>query len=297
MRKIIYNNIEYTAGQFVEEFIRGSGYSSRVADIIHKWYNGEDHFALTTSGSTGKAAEHVFSREQLLISARQTIDFFHLNKDDVFFCCLPVSKVAGLMMVVRALVCEAGLILADPSSNPLVGVAGFNTISFAAFVPHQFQNIIEQSPEKLNFSDNMKAILLGGAPLNRKILFECSKLNIPVYETYGMTETLSHIAVRKLNHGEVAEGFTLLPGIEIQLDDEKCLSIRTPLNPERWLKTGDMAELLPDGSFKVLGRRDNVINSGGIKINIEEVEKKIFEAISFYFGKKDYFISFRFKKI
>jgi O-succinylbenzoic acid--CoA ligase len=184
--------------------------------------------------------------------------------------CLPARYIAGRMMLARGLVLGLQMTLVEPSANPLATLAAGTAIDFAAFVPLQVQTLLE-SGEQARL-DAMHAILVGGGPISATLAAAIAPLRAPVYHTYGMTETATHIALRRLSGPQRNDNFTPLPGVTLRLDGRGCLAIRGPMTDGAWVQTNDLAALQADGSFAWLGRADNVVNSGGVKVHIEPLE-------------------------
>jgi O-succinylbenzoic acid--CoA ligase len=217
---------------------------------------------METSGSTGAPKTISISKQAMVDSALATGDFFNLQPGNKALQCLPVKYVAGKMMLVRAMILGLDLEFVAPSSHPL----DHNEIDFdfVAMVPLQAQNSISQLKK-------VKKLIIGGAAVNKTLEKQLLKLPTKVYETYGMTETITHIAARKL--GEKA--FTVLPYVSVSFDDRNCLVIHAPRISPEVIITNDIVELLDENQFIFLGRMDNVINSGGIKLIPEQIEQKL----------------------
>jgi O-succinylbenzoic acid--CoA ligase len=199
-------------------------------------------------------------------SAIATGDFFDLKPGNSALQCLPVKYVAGKMMLVRAMILGLDLEFVAPSSHPMRN----NEIDFdfVAMVPLQAQNSIQELQK-------VKKLIIGGAAVNKTLEKQLLKLKTEVYETYGMTETITHIAARKL--GEKA--FTVLPDVTVSYDDRNCLVIHAPKISDEVIITNDIVELVNENQFIFLGRIDNVINSGGIKLIPEQIENKLMSKI------------------
>lgn len=249
----------------------------KAAGIICSWNENVQTFSIKTSGSTGKPKEIQLKRHLMEKSARLTGKTFGLQAGDTLFCCLSTESIAGLMMVVRALVLDCNLFVIPPSSKPLQEIPDNTKLDFAAFVPMQMQQIISESPGKFSILNHMKAIILGGAPVSESFLKSLleAKIHCPVYHTYGMTETYTHLATRLLNSENGASEFYYpLEGVKLSLDERGCLVIESDITEGEKLVTNDVVELNDkDRSFRWLGRFDNVIISGGVKIQAEEVER------------------------
>lgn len=232
-----------------------------------EWLKGEPKFKINTSGSTGKPKLITITRNQMITSAEMTAKTFSLSSGDSILVNLNTKYIAGMMMLVRGLHLDLSITAIEPSSNPLKKIS--SKFDFYAFVPLQLQTIIES--KKSNLLNKAKAIIVGGAPISvyQESLFK--QLTPSVYSTYGMTETCTHIAIRKLGKSN----FKALAGVKIEKDNRDCLIINSPTSIKNPLITNDVIELLSDTEFLWKGRIDNVINSGGLKIQIEELESKI----------------------
>jgi o-succinylbenzoate synthase len=243
---------------------------NEVNQFISEWYNGEEEMTLQTSGSTGKPKSILVKKEWMKNSAQLTGKTFGIKEGDSALLCMPMKYVAGKMMVVRALELGLNLNVIEPSSSPLEGLDG--TIDFAAIVPLQLEN-------SLHHLDKVKTLIVGGGQVHSALVEKLQSIKTEVFETYGMTETLTHVAIKLLNGRDKSDLFHTLDGIRFEMDERGCLVIHAPiLNPEP-VVTNDLVELVNDASFKWLGRFDNIINSGGVKIIPEVVEAKLAEII------------------
>ncbi len=261
----------------------------QVQKILKGWSSGQDVFSLFTSGSTDEPKEVLFSRKQLEISARQTFETFKLAQGDCLLCCLSPEHAAGFMMIIRSLIYDCDLILVEPCANPMQHIASNTNIDFAAFVPYQMQAILNAGTGQIKVLDRMKAIIIGGGIISDKLRFQLEKLSCPLYHTYGMTETLTHVAVRDLKNRD--SSFHALKNVEFRMNENKCLVIKSPLYPNKEIITQDMVKLLSKNRFEWLGRFDQVINSGGIKIHINQLELQIQKMVQRYFPDVRIYIS------
>ncbi|GAB3238356.1 AMP-binding protein [Hymenobacter seoulensis] len=247
-----------------------NGYEARVLDFCRQWLNGAQEFGLQTSGSTGTPQTVTMTRQQLEASARRTGDYFDLGPGDRMLVCLNCEYVGGLMMLVRAFKRRMHLTIVEPQANPLSLVPAQTTFDFTSFVPLQLRAVLEAGhAPRLN---QMKGILVGGAAVERSLERQIQALTVPVYVTYGMTETASHIALRRLNGPSPAPHYQVLPGIEVGQDERGCLTIRADVTRGELITTNDRVHLLDAHRFEWLGRADFVINSGGVKVQAEKVE-------------------------
>jgi o-succinylbenzoate---CoA ligase len=254
-------------------------WQSQIYAFLQNWFDDSDFILSHTSGSTGKPKEIRLKKKAMENSARMTNQFFGLDVDKTALLCLPTSYIAGKMMLVRALVGGFNLITVEPKANPFENLK--TEIDFTAITPYQLFHSAESLKRKI-----VRKIIVGGSPVTGK-LEELSE-NIPseLYETYGMTETCSHIALRCFNGAHKSDCFTILDGVVIRTDERGCLAVKAPHLLDNEIQTNDIVELIGLKSFRWLGRADSVINSGGIKIHPEQVEKKLEEIIPV-----EYFIS------
>ena len=241
-----------------------SEFEQQIFDFCLAWRTGQTEFTFHTSGSTGQPKPIVISRERLYLSAKMTGDWLKLNKGDTALLSLYPTYIAGAMVLVRALVHDLALILVEPCQNPLSQIPPID-IHLASFVPTQWATMIESGVHFNDYFQVAKGILLGGASVPESLRKDYS---FPVYETYGMTETVSHIAYRTWNRSH----FQTLAGVQIGQNDENCLLICAPVTDNKWIETRDVVEWVAEGQFVLNGRLDRVINSGGIKLQPEKIE-------------------------
>ena len=254
-----------------------SDYEQKVFDFCEKWLSGQQEFILKTSGSTGEPKPIHLTRFQMEASAKLTGKTFNLGQGDKALVCLNVDYIAGITMLVRGMVLGLELTIIEPNSNPLLNLEN-QKFDFVAFVPLQIQNIL-QDKNQVEALNKMKAIIIGGAAVNEVLEQEIQKLKVPVYSTYGMTETVSHIAIRRLNGENKSGNFQVLEGVTIGVDERNCLNIIADASNNELIKTNDIVEIINEKEFKLIGRFDNIINSGGVKIQLEKVEKIVEEFI------------------
>lgn len=239
-----------------------------VNEFIKDWLNPEDSVKIMTSGSTGKPQKFMVKKKHMLNSALSTADCFGLKEGDSALLCLPVEFIAGKMMIVRSLVIGLDLTIVSPASDPLSEIDGL--IDFAALVPLQLRRCLENGTVK-----KVRKIIVGGGRMEPDLEELTQNINTSVFETYGLTETLTHAAYRAVNGGRRADYFTALKDVQFSLDKRGCLIIHAAhLNPDPVL-TNDLVELINEKQFRWLGRADNLINTGGIKIIPEKVEEKL----------------------
>ena len=209
-------------------------------------------------------------KRRMEASARLTCDYLGLHEGDTALLCMSLDYIAGKMMVVRALVRGLRLVTVEPSGEPLKAVS--QPLDFAAMVPLQVWNSLRVAEQRQRLMD-IGQLIIGGGAIDDALAAELRLFPHAVWSTYGMTETLSHIALRRLNGSSASEWYTPLAGVSVSQNEDGCLVIDAPAVHEGALVTNDVAELDADGRFRILGRRDNVICSGGIKIQAEEVER------------------------
>lgn len=249
--------------------------------FLAEWEDPSPYIQVQTSGSTGTPKQLTVRKEQMWQSARITCEYLGLKKGDNALLCMPLQYIAGKMMVVRSLYAGLNLIVRQPSGHPLAGVS--EPLRFAAMIPMQVYNTL-RNPEERERLCQTDILIIGGGAIDAALENEIRQLPNAVYSTYGMTETLSHIALRRLNGPEASPAYYPFPSVGISLSEEDTLVIKAPLVCDEVLKTNDVARLHPDGSFSILGRKDNIINSGGIKIQTEVVEEALHPVISVKFA-------------
>ncbi len=248
-----------------------------VYDFINNWKSDTHYILQKTSGSTASPKIIKISKNQIKASAIATLNTLKIKNGDHALLCINPEYIGGKMMIARALIGGLNLSIAPISGNPLKNFIGHEQIDFFSFVPYQFEKILEESPNRIQFLDNSKAIILGGAPvsdtLTKKIKANFSKAR--VYSTYGMTETVSHVALKLIN-SDKNEAFKALQNIKFSVDERSCLVIHAPeISGQEELITNDVVDLISSTEFEWKGRYDFVINSGGIKVHPEVLEKEI----------------------
>ena len=259
-----------------------------LEDFLSEWNNDSDRVLVHTSGSTGKPKPMMVEKKRMLNSARITCDFLGLKPGDSALLCMSLDYIAGKMVVVRSIERHLHLISVSPSGHPLkdIDLKDANgkdvngEITFAAMVPMQVYNTL-QVPEERERLTHIRHLIIGGGAIDASLEKELQALpgNIAIWSTYGMTETLSHIALRRINGAEASEWYQPFDSVKISQTEEGCLVIDAPLVCAETLVTNDIVEIesyiynkVEKLRFRIKGRKDNVICSGGIKIQIEEVE-------------------------
>ena len=251
--------------------------SNSVFSFLSDFLNDRDILQLRTSGSTGTPKLIEISKEHMLNSARATGEFFDLKERTTALLCMDPEYIAGKMMLIRAMVLGWKLDVVAASMNPLKGVK--KEYDFSAMVPLQVYNSIDE----LN---KVKTLIIGGGIVSGALKNRLQSVSTQIYATYGMTETVTHIAVKRLNHFSTLRGETTkqsfyktLPNINISLDDRNCLVIDAPKIATAKVTTNDLVEIISDTEFQWLGRFDSIINSGGIKLIPEVIESKFYKII------------------
>mgnify|MGYP001161481629 FL=1 len=241
-----------------------------VQSFISAWFSLEESFTLSTSGSTGKPKSIFIKKEWMKYSVELTRKTFGLERGHSALLCLPINYIAGKMMLVRSLQIGLDLTIVKPSLNPLKNIE--RSFDFIAMIPAQLEN-------SLSKISKTNTVIVGGGRVGNPLLEKIKLIPTRIYETYGMTETLTHVAIKRINGMNKTEIFSALNGITFEKDDRDCLIINAKnINPNPII-TNDMVELITKTTFKWIGRFDNIINSGGIKISPEVIEKKMSKII------------------
>lgn len=272
---IVIQGINYNLDNFLFKniILRENSLSYQpISDFLTKWISGGKDFEIRSSGSTGEPKLIVLKRKWLETSALQTIQLLNLWEENVL-CCIPTHKIGGLMMLVRALAGGFDIQIDEPKSDPMKEIDTFHSFTFVSLVSSQLVSILksDSSIAKLN---RFKNILLGGSEISSELMNKLENLTPNIYHTYGMTETCSHIALKKLNNGPWLH-FKPNPYVELKTNENQLLSIKGFQSGSEWINTNDVVNLYVDGSFDFIGRADFVINTGGYKIFPEQLELKI----------------------
>lgn len=236
-----------------------------VNDFLKEWESESEYIIAHTSGSTGTPKEIKLPKRDMTLSARATNLRFGIDSNSRLGCPLSVDYIAGKMMYVRALEAKCEIIEMPVSNEVVID----RTFDLLAVVPSQVENILQQK----NANNRIRNLIIGGAALNDRLAAELYAKGVNAFATYGMTETCSHVALAPITGGELI--FEAMPGIWFETDSRGCLVINAPSYSFKKLVTNDIADLINDRKFRLVGRYDNVINSGGIKISPELLEKEI----------------------
>ena len=259
------SDLSRIAYSFIKE---GETYEKEIGLFLLDWLDNNDFIITKTSGTTGKPKEIKIKKQAMVHSALATGDFFKLKPGNTALHCLPCQYIAGKMMLVRAIILGLEITLVNPKGNLFQNDS--NCYDFVAMVPLQVENSLEDLHQ-------IKKLIIGGAKPSRKLIeILKSQSTTEVFETYGMTETITHIAAKNIQD----DLFKVLPNISISKDERDCLVIEAPRITSEKIVTNDIIEISENNNFKWLGRIDNVINSGGVKLFPEQIEKKLEAVIS-----------------
>ncbi|MCG8582778.1 MAG: AMP-binding protein [Bacteroidales bacterium] len=252
-----------------------------IGGFILDWVSDKDTVTLQTSGSTGVPKQITVKKDSMVASAQRTLKFLELKPESSSLLCLSAKYIAGKMMLVRAMVGHLKLFTTPVNSNPLKSYQ--RKFDFAAMVPMQVDKILREDSESL---DAVRHLIIGGGSVSSQVSEKLREFATNSWETYGMTETVSHIALRNIKDNDA--GFQLLPGLSIDIDERNCLVVEPSDINENRLITNDIVEIISDNEFILKGRFDNIINTGGVKVVAEEIERKLCP-----FVRKPYAISWR----
>ena len=250
-------------------------------NFLEHWFNESTTITVQTSGSTGTPKKIQVDKDKMIQSALSTCNYLNLKPGNTALLCLPLQYIAGMMMVVRALVAGLDLQIIPPTGHPLSQIN--DDIDFCAMIPMQVYNSLNNPTEKIKLA-RVKTLIIGGSAIDDILEKSLEDFSNKIYSTYGMTETLSHIALRELNGDSNNTHYKTLPTVNISLSNNSTLVIDAPWSIYSPLITNDIATIHTDGSFSILGRLDNVINCGGVKLHIEEIEKHLSLSINIPFA-------------
>ena len=261
-----------------------------AARLIRRWLDGDQLFSFNTSGSTGSPKQIIHQRWKMELSAQRTIDTLGLSENMTALVCMSPQFIGGAMMIIRAHNEKMDLVIVPASRQPLEGLT--STFDITAMVPMQMAALLRSgSSDALQMLQNAQHVLLGGAGVTDELSAQLQTIHPRCWSTYGMTETVSHIALRQLNGPDASPFFTTMAGTKIKSGNQGQLLIRDKITDDQWLSTNDLVDIINDEQFRWLGRLDNVINSGGIKIMAEKVESDIEAAMKQLAPGLRYFIA------
>lgn len=257
--------------KFYDLYGKDSFYSS-LADFLAEWFDDSNTLKVHTSGSTGQPKELWVEKRKMMNSAILTISFLKLHQGDSAMLCMPLQYIAGKMVVVRSLVAGLNLIPIPPCGHPMQNIE--TPPVFSAMIPMQVFNSL-QVPSERKLLMQIQHLIIGGGAIDDALGKALQEFPHAVWSTYGMTETLSHIALRRLNGSDHSDWYTPFDNVSLSLSEENTLTIHAPSVCSELLRTNDIAEFNQHGLFRILGRKDNTINTGGVKVQIEQVEKEL----------------------
>jgi len=246
-----------------------------IWQFVSDWHNpAVSSITVHTSGSTSEPKQIEHTKTAMMNSARMTCRALELKNGENAFLCLPVNKIAGMMMIVRSMIAGMNLYCTKPSTTPLNDLPAALSVAFAAFTPMQLHTGVTNY-ERFKKAEQVDKIIIGGEAIGAEVLDLIKRLDNRIYSTFGMTETISHIGLKRLNGKKPDAHYRLLEDITIWVDDRNCLVIEAPLLRQPKLITNDLVQLISATEFDWLGRIDNVINSGGVKIFPEALEQQM----------------------
>lgn len=286
-KKFTLNNNSFASVDELQTFTKT--FSEDIYQFLETWFSNDDSIVVNTSGSTGKPKPISLKKEFVINSAKATGLYFALQANTTALLCLPIEYIAGKLILIRALTLGWHLDTIEANSNPLETID--KKYNFSAMVPLQLEN----SLSKLNL---IQKLIVGGGSVSNSLQEKLQEISTDVFATYGMTETITHIAVKKLNNfislqeksfikNEISslkkarkdEFYSILPNVTIYKDERNCLVISAPKVSDKIIFTNDVVHLISDTQFEWLGRFDNVINSGGVKLHPEKIEEKLSKII------------------
>lgn len=253
-------------------------------NFLKTWLDNNDYIEVKTSGSTGTPKIIRLEKKRMIANAKATGDFFGLKPNDKALLCLPCDYIAGKMMVVRAMVLGLNLYSVEPTGNPLRSIEN-EIFQFGAMIPLQVLNSLKNHRSQF---ENIEKMIIGGGVVDASLLNKLQSVQNQCFATYGMTETITHIAVKTLNGNKKSVVYQALKNVDFLQDKRNCLVINAPYLSDNQIVTNDIVKLHSNLNFEWLGRFDNVINTGGIKVNPEQIEQKIefFIDTSFFISSK-----------
>lgn len=267
-----------------------SDYEKSVLLFLSEWVKGKSNWSSNTSGSTGTPKTIQLSRDKMEYSAQQTIDYLGLKKGSTGLLAINAAFVGGKMMMARCLMQEMNLIVRTPASTVLDNLQELPKIDFAAFVPLQIYHFLQHTSIKNTFQ-SIEHILIGGAPLSPTAAEVISNMPNHCWQTYGMTETYSHVALKGLSRGCKTDHFSAVGDAVFSVDEANRLIINGSITDHQPLQTNDVVKLLDERHFEWVGRFDHIINTGGIKVSPEALESKIFQGCANAFQQQAFFLS------
>ncbi len=278
--KIYFDNQDFDLHEFLHHCKQRvslpniESWKQSVFQFIIDWHDKSETIEVPTSGSTGKAKIIQLQKKHMRASAESTLNFLKIPEKSMAWLCLPADYIAGKMMIVRALTGNMNLTISKPESKPILPKQ--HHIALAAMVPMQVEHWTKHPNDITLLEQNITHLLIGGTSISKPLEQKLRVMQgVSIWHTFGMTETITHVALRKLNGTSPWTGFVRLPGVTIEKNRKNCLVIDFPEIGVKQLHSNDLVEISSDGSFTLLGRSDWIINSGGIKLNPEIIELKL----------------------
>lgn len=273
---ISINGVKYTPEEIGRQntslLKHTDAFGAELIGFLQEWYNDDTCLKVKTSGSTGTPKEMQVSKQQMANSAAMTCEFFHLTPGSNVLLCMSLEYIAGKMMVVRCLVGGLNLLYCAPSGHPLALCKQIP--HFVAMIPMQVYNTLQIATEREVFA-RIPHVLIGGGSIDAQLAQQLQGFDNKIWSSYGMTETLSHIALRRINGIEASPWYTPLKGVKVEMGENNTLTIFAPHVNSQVLHTNDVVQFNEKGQFCILGRVDNIINTGGIKIQTEQLEERL----------------------
>ena len=257
------NSVPFSSLGFLKQNEDSPVFDKCLLNFFTEWLNDNPKINLQTSGSTGNPKKITALKYSMILSAKNTGKYFNLKEGDRALLCLPLDFIAGKMMVVRAMVLGLNLFISKPSGNPINEFS--KEYDFAAMTPYQLDRVVSNVKK-------IKCLIIGGSPVGDSLKRVVENKTSGVFETFGMTETLSHIAIKNLSNGE--EVFSAIPGVTFSVKNE-YLKITAPFVSKTPIITKDKVDLISSTKFKWIGRASAIINSGGIKFSPESIERSL----------------------
>lgn len=253
-----------------------------LGSFLQEWFNDDLFITVFTSGSTGKSKKIQLSKKSMVSSAKNTLQYFQLKKGDTIGLALSCNYIAGKMMVVRSIVGHLNLQLLPVNTKPLKHAS--QNFNFIALVSNQVESFLKYDKKYQPCSK----VLVGGGTVSNYLVSQMVGASSRFYQSYAMTETASHVAIRPISDKNKEDVYTAVPGITFAVNDKNCLVINSNYLDQPVYETNDVVKLLSPTQFLFIGRLDNIINSGGVKMNPETIERKLEGHIPsrFYIGRK-----------
>ncbi|WP_040249359.1 AMP-binding protein [Psychroserpens mesophilus] len=263
-----HDELKEVAYSLVKE---GEAFEKVAGNFLLDWLDSKDYILVSTSGTTGLPKTIKINKKHMVNSAIMTGDFFKIQPGDTALHCLPSRYISGKMMLVRAMILGLELDMVAPTLHPAYDDE--KDYDFCAMIPLQLKN-------SLNRLQHIKTLIVGGASVSKALIDSLQDLETSVYETFGMTETISHFAVKKLNHNtSMSKAFETLPDVRISKNENDCLVVDAPKLSDAIIVTNDLVNMVSEHQFEIIGRYDNMINSGGVKVYPELIELKLQDLI------------------